>query len=74
MSEDLTEEYDAAVLLAKKDTRIAELEAALKPFADLITICCYENSDEPDDANAYSAYPTFGDLRAARAAYLGEDK
>jgi phage host-nuclease inhibitor protein Gam len=49
--------------------RIAELEAALKPFADKVEYTTGTNDDDYMD-------PVFklGECRAARAAYLGEKK
>jgi cell division septum initiation protein DivIVA len=50
----------------KQERRIAELEAALKPFA-------YYAEQIPDDvSDTASASGTVGDLRAARAALKGE--
>jgi len=50
----------------KLRVRIAELEAALKPFA-------YYAEQIPDDvSDTASASGTVGDLRAARAALKGE--
>ena len=46
--------------------RIAELEAALKPFAEMVV--------KPFDDLGGISKITVGDLRAARAAYLGEKK
>jgi len=53
------------------DARIAELEAALKPFADVANY--FDNEPRyTDEDSPCEAFNTFGDLRAARAAYLGE--
>jgi hypothetical protein len=51
--------------------RIAELEAALKPFADGASNFLAEDEDHWMIATAVPAL-TIADLRAARAAYLGE--
>jgi len=52
--------------IAEKDARIAELEAALKPFA-------YYAEQIPDDvSDTASASGTVGDLRNARAALKGD--
>jgi hypothetical protein len=49
--------------------RIAELKAALKPFADAGSFTkTYEYSEDTEMAIPF----TWGQLRAARAAYLGE--
>jgi hypothetical protein len=47
MSEDLTEEYDAAVLLAKKDARIAELMEALEFYGNHMTYVYRSGMDAP---------------------------
>jgi hypothetical protein len=52
--------------IAEKDARIAELEAALKPFADAA-----DHWIGPDEASIVGGPCTLGDLRSARAA-LGE--
>jgi hypothetical protein len=49
--------------LEEKDARIAELEAALKPFSDMANYL-----DEPDDGETCGYAINCGDLRAARAA------
>ena len=51
--------------------RIAELEAALKPFADLADEWRVTEGDERFYIEA-NVFPD--DLRAARAAYLGEEE
>ena len=51
--------------LAEANARIAELEAALKPFADLAEIF-------PHSHPFHEVIVELGDLRAARAAYLGD--
>jgi len=48
-----------------QNARIAELKAALKPFADKATVY-------PDLPDNWLAHVTMKHLRAARAAYLGE--
>jgi len=48
--------------------RIAELEAALRPFADAADDYFDDDGDEP----AYLKHFRIGILRAARAAYRGE--
>ncbi len=50
--------------------RIAELEAALKPFADLAEKYDGDVDDQPLWDRDFM--PVVADLRAARAAYLGE--
>ena len=50
--------------MAKKDARIAELKAALKPFADKA-----DKAEGPFEPPYPVDYPLW---RAARAAYLGE--
>ena len=50
--------------------RIAELEAALKPFADEADT--YNRRDDARDHIDQCGGLTVADLRAARAAYLGE--
>ena len=47
-------------------SRIAALEAALKPFADRAQYC-----DDMNDSESHCVFA--GDLRAARAAMEGED-
>ena len=49
----------------KQRARIAELKAALKPFADKATVY-------PDLPDNWLAHVTMKHLRAARAAYMGE--
>lgn len=56
--------YEAADALEAQAKRIAELEAALKPFADKATVY-------PDLPDNWLAHVTMKQLRAARAA-LGE--
>ena len=64
----------AADALEQKNVRIAELEAALKPFAraaseyDASVRWVYDDND-----SSYETYFTVGDLRRARAA-LAPDK
>jgi hypothetical protein len=61
--------YDLLGALRTKDARIAELEAALKPFADAGSFTkTYEYSEDTEMAIPF----TWGQLRAAHAAYLGE--
>ena len=58
---------------AKLRARIAKLEAALKPFADAAEHFMQDNnSDIFAAAIGHKLY--YSDLRAARAAYLGEKK
>ncbi len=52
-----------AAIIAPYLARIAELEAALKPFADKATVY-------PDLPDNWVAHVTMKHLRAARAAYL----
>jgi hypothetical protein len=52
--------------------RIAELEAALEPFADLAEKYDGDVDDQPLWDRDFM--PVVADLRAARAAYLGEKK
>jgi hypothetical protein len=60
-----------AEAMEKKDARIAELEVALKPFAwHFATEGLFEKL--PDDYVIVRCNLKVGDLRAARAAYLGE--
>ena len=55
----------------KLRARIAELTAALKPFADAANY--FDNEPRyTDEDSPCEAFNTFGDLRAARAAYRGE--
>jgi hypothetical protein len=54
-------------IMREAAARIAELEAALKPFADMTNYL-----DEPDDGETCGYAINCADLRAARAAYLGE--
>jgi hypothetical protein len=57
-------------LIEKQAWRIAELTAALKPFADVANY--FDNEPRyTDDDSPCESFNTFGDLRAARAA-LGE--
>ncbi len=76
----LTAEHQAVHEIRADETlalraRIAELEAALKPFADLA-----ELEDTPSLSGAEQWFlfgakcVTYGNLRAARAAYLGVNK
>lgn len=53
---------------AKLRARIAELMAALKPFADKVDGI----QRHVDDGLFWPVNASVGDLRAARAAYLGE--
>ncbi|WJR66992.1 hypothetical protein QTA58_22850 [Neorhizobium sp. CSC1952] len=58
--------------LAERDARIAELEAALKPFAwiaNLLDNCGYDDAEFVDDDDA--AFQA-GDFRRARAALVKE--
>ncbi len=55
----------------KQAARIAELTAALKPFADEAQF--YHPMFKDEELAAENTFDfTIGDLRAARAAYLGE--
>jgi hypothetical protein len=54
--------HQAMSLIRKQERRIAELKAALKPFSSLLN----------DEGDYIVASPSLSDLRAARAAYLGE--
>jgi hypothetical protein len=55
----------------KLNARVAALEAALKPFADVANY--FDNEPRyTDEDSPCEAFNTFADLRAARAAYLGE--
>jgi len=67
--------------IEKLEARIAELEAALKPFADAANNfdnMPVKNAAEwfaysgMSDASGHSGAISVADLRAARAAYLGE--
>jgi hypothetical protein len=51
----------------KLNARIEVLKAALKPFSDMANYL-----DEPDDGETCGYAINCSDLRAARAAYLGE--
>jgi hypothetical protein len=53
-------------VLKEQSARIAELKAALKPFSDC------EVSPAYGDDETFKCLLMVGDLRAARAAYLGE--
>ncbi len=57
--------HAAMSLIRKQEARIAELKAALKPFADKATVY-------PDLPDNWLAHVTMKHLRAARAAYLGD--
>jgi len=52
--------------------RIAELEAALKPFIEELVAAEAEYDELDDDELVYVFKITYGDLRAARAALKGE--
>ena len=56
--------HAAMSLIRRQEARIAELKAALKPFAEMVV--------EPFDDLGGVSKIKIGDLRAARAAYLGE--
>jgi hypothetical protein len=57
------------MLIEKLRARIAELKAALKPFADAGSFTkTYEYSEDTEMAIPF----TWGQLRTAHAAYLGE--
>ena len=60
--------------LSEKDARIAELEAALKPFDELLQrdFSIIANDERYADGFSATALLRLGDLRAARAAYRGE--
>jgi len=59
-------------MVEKQADRIAELEAALKPFADKATACEQRYSDfVPEDDRTFAF--TLGDLRQARKV-LGEKR
>lgn len=58
--------------IAEKDARIAELEAALKPFIEELVAAEAEYDELDDDELVYVFKITYGDLRAARAALKGE--
>jgi len=59
-------------MVEKQADRIAELEAALKPFADKATACEQRYSDfVPEDDRTFAF--TLGDLRQARKV-LGEEE
>jgi len=61
------DQKEAADALEAQARRIAELEAALKPFKKYADLC--------DEASMTGLWSVPGeDLRAARAAYLGEKK
>jgi hypothetical protein len=68
MTDELDHVYNR---LQQAHERIAELEAALKPFADKAKVFHDYVDDYPI---MFGAEPPLrvGDLRAARAAYLGE--
>jgi hypothetical protein len=56
----------------KLRVRIAELEAALKPFIEELVAAEAEYDELDDDELVYVFKITYGDLRAARAALKGE--
>jgi hypothetical protein len=65
----------ANATIAKRDARIAELEAALKPFADYSLAVDWEVFTPEMHFARSLKFPCgilYADLRAARAAYLGE--
>jgi hypothetical protein len=63
--------HAAMSLIRRQEARIAELKAALKPFADVANY--FDNEPRyTDEDSPCEAFNTFGDLRAARAAYKGE--
>jgi len=55
--------HQAMSLIRSQEKRIAELEAALKPFAEMANYL-----DEPDDGETCGYAINCSDLRAARAA------
>jgi hypothetical protein len=63
------QEYKAELRarIAELEAENAKLRAALKPFADAA-----DHWIGPDEASIVGGPCTLGDLRAARAAYLGE--
>jgi len=64
--------YELQAKLELANSRIAELEAALKPFADKATACEQRYSDfVPEDDRTFAF--TLGDLRQARKV-LGEEE
>ena len=70
MTDARTREWYLEAEITMLNMRIAELEAALKPFADKATACEQRYSDfVPEDDRTFAF--TLGDLRQARKA-LGE--
>ena len=63
---------EAADALEAQARRIAELEAALKPFIEELVAAEAEYDELDDDELVYVFKITYGDLRAARAALKGE--
>jgi hypothetical protein len=73
--DDIAEKYNNALLspvtekmLKNAVEEIVQLKAAIKPFA----LAADDYFDDDDDEPAYLKHFRIGDLRAARAAYLGE--
>jgi beta-glucosidase-like glycosyl hydrolase len=73
--EDIAEKYNNALLspvtekmLKNAVEEIVQLKAAIKPFA----LAADDYFDDEDNEPAYLKMFTVADLRAARAAYLGE--
>jgi hypothetical protein len=73
--EDIAEKYNNALLspvtekmLKNAVEEIVQLKAAIKPFA----LAADDYFDDDDDEPAYLKHFRIGDLRAARAAYLGK--
>ena len=60
--------------LREADRRIAELKAALKPFDEMLQrdFSFMANDERYDDDFTAKVLMRLGDLRAARAAYLGK--
>ena len=72
MTDARTREWYLEAEITMLNMRIAELEAALKPFADKATACEQRYSDfVPEDDRTFAF--TLGDLRQARKV-LGEEE